>query len=109
MSDDDSEQAEEEPAIELGEGSDVEGAPLARVASRLQWPIEKSRAVELEGDAEIRTPDGPRTLSAVLDDVETTYFDRRQTFLEAVRDVIGRGPVPTAGAGATTDDSDSEE
>lgn len=93
MSDDDE---ETEPAVELGDGPDVEGAPLARVASRLAWPQERSRIDDKEGDAVIRTPDGPRELTTVLDEVDETYFDRRQTFLTAVRDVIGRGPVATA-------------
>jgi hypothetical protein len=94
MSDD--EEETEEPAVELGDGPDVEGAPLARVASRLTWPQERSRIADKEGDAVIRTPDGPRDLDSVLDEVEETYFDRRQTFLEEVRDVIGTGPVETA-------------
>lgn len=93
MSDDD---GDEEPAVELGDGPDVEGAPLARVASRLTWPQERSRIEDKEGDAVIRTPDGPRELSAVLTAVDETYFDRRQTFLAEVRDVIGHGPVETA-------------
>ncbi len=92
MSDDDE---ETEPAVELGDGPDIEGAPLARVASRLEWPQECSRVDDKEGDAVIRTPDGPRELTTVLDEVDETYFDRRQTFLEAVRDVIGRDPVAT--------------
>ncbi len=91
MSDDD----ETEPAVELGEGPNVDGAPLARVASRLTWPQERSRIEEKEGDAVIRTPDGPRELTVVLEEVDETYFDRRQTFLAAVRDVIGHGPVAT--------------
>lgn len=93
MSDDD---GDEEPTVELGDGPDVEGAPLARVASRLTWPQERSRIEDKEGDAVIRTPDGPRELSAVLAAVDETYFDRRQTFLAEVRDVIGHGPVETA-------------
>lgn len=95
MADDESEEAEE-PAVELGEGPAVEGAPVARVASRLTWPQEKSRIVDKEGDAVIRTPDGPRGLDEVLDAVDVTYFDRRQTFVAAVEDVVGRGPVETA-------------
>ena len=91
MSDDD----ETEPAVELGEGPNVDGAPLARVASRLTWPQERSRINEKEGDAVDRTPDGPRELTAVLEEVDETYFDRRQTFLAAVCDVIGHGPVAT--------------
>ena len=93
---DDDEPEEEEPAVELGEGPAVDGAPLARVASRLTWPQEKSRVLDKEGDATIRTPDGPRDLADVLSDVDTTYFDRRQTFVDAVEDAIGRGPVRTA-------------
>jgi hypothetical protein len=85
----------EEPAVELGEGAVVEGAPLARVAARLTWPQERSRIVEKEGDATIRTPDGPKALIDVLDETDTTYFDSRQTFVDAVEDVVGRGPVQT--------------
>lgn len=95
MADDDEAEAEE-PAVELGERTAVEGAPLARVSSRLTWPKEKSAIAELEGDAVIRTPDGPQELGDVLDDVEDTYFDRRQHFEDAVEAVVGTGPVPTA-------------
>lgn len=90
------EDEEDEPAVELGEGADVEGAPLARVAARLAWPQQKSEVERKEGDAVIRTPDGPRELSAVLAEVDVTYFSRRQEFTDAVRDVVGTGPVPTA-------------
>jgi hypothetical protein len=90
------EEAEEEPAVELGEGTAVEGVPVARVASRLTWPHEKSRVAERAGDVVVRTPDGPQQLSDVLDDVEPTYFDTRQSFLDAVREAVGTGPVPTA-------------
>jgi hypothetical protein len=94
MSDEADEEAE--PAVELGDGEPVEGAPLARVASRLTWPQEASTVRRKEGDAEIRTPDGPRTLDSVLDAVDETYFDSRQTFLTEIRSVIGTGPVATA-------------
>jgi hypothetical protein len=107
---------EDEPAVTLGEGRPVEGAPLARVSARLMWGIEKSTVLDREGDTVIRTPDGPRTLVDVLAEVEEPYFATQQEFERAVRDVIGRGPVPTAGgesgadAGAEdvarTDDSD---
>ncbi|WP_226021727.1 DUF5789 family protein [Halomicrobium salinisoli] len=95
MSDDEDSEEEEEPAVELGEGPDVEGAPLARVASRLTWGIEKSTVVDREGDVTIRTPDGPRELADVLAEVDLTYFQSRQEFTGAVRDAIGDGPVPT--------------
>ena len=95
MSDDDESEAEEAPAVELGTGAAVEGAPLARVASRLTWPQERSRIVEKEGDATIRTPEGPRTLSDVLEETDVTYFDSRREFTEAVEAVVGRGPVQT--------------
>lgn len=84
-----------EPAVELGEGPAVEGAPIARIAARFQWGREKSAIVAREGDAEIRTPDGPRTLEDILADVDETYFATRQDFVGAVRDAIGHGPVPT--------------
>jgi hypothetical protein len=95
MSDEDAdaEEAEEEPAVELGEGPDVEGAPLARVASRLTWPKEASRVVELEGDAVIRTPEGPRDLAEVVEAADETYFESNRHFVAEVRDVVGTGPV----------------
>ena len=34
---DDEDEEEDGPVVELGEGKAVEGAPLARVASRLTW------------------------------------------------------------------------
>lgn len=100
MADEQDESAEEEeeagPAVELGEASPVEGAPLARVAARLTWPQEKSEVVRKEGETVIRTPEGPRALDDALEGVETTYFGRRQDFVDAVRDVVGTGPVPSA-------------
>ncbi|NHN47427.1 hypothetical protein G9464_07440 [Halostella sp. JP-L12] len=94
MADDDEE--EDAPAVELGDGDAVEGAPLARVASRLTWPKERSEIERLEGDATIRTPDGPTTLADVLPETSTTYFDRRQQFIDEVESVVGTGPIPTA-------------
>ncbi|ELZ91827.1 hypothetical protein C440_15984 [Haloferax mucosum ATCC BAA-1512] len=89
------EEADEAPAVELGEGASVEGAPLARVASRLTWPQEKSRILQKEGDAVIRTPDGPQTLEDILADADETYFETRQTFVDDVYDIVGRAPVAT--------------
>jgi hypothetical protein len=94
MADDDED--EEAPAVELGDGAPVEGAPIARVASRLTWPQEASRVARKEGDATIRTPGGPRSLDEVLDEADETYFESRQHFVEEVRAVIGTGPIPTA-------------
>ena len=93
MADEDDEP--EEPAVELGEGESVAGVPLARVSSRLMYGIEKSTVRRREGETEIRTPDGPTPLGDVLDEVEATYFERRQAFEDAVREVVGTGPVPT--------------
>jgi hypothetical protein len=95
MADDDEETEEEEPAVELGEGESVEGQPLARVASRLTWPQEASRVRTKEGDSTVRTPEGPRGLDEVLDEVDLTYFESRQEFTRAVHDVVGDGPVAT--------------
>lgn len=92
---DEDEEAAEEPLVELGEGETIEGAPVARVVSRLTWPVEKSVAIEKEGETVIRTPDGPQELSNVLEAVDTTYFATRKDFLEAVRGEIGTGPVAT--------------
>ncbi len=91
MSDDE----ESTPTVHLGDGGAVEGAPVARIASRLTWPQTKSDILEKFGETEIRTPDGPEPLGDVLESVETTYFDRRQTFVNEVFDVIGRKPVAT--------------
>ncbi len=92
------EDTEEEtgPAVELGEGEPVEGAPIARVAERLTWAIQKSEVDRKEGETTIRTPDGPRVLSDVLEEMDESYFTTRAEFLDAVRAVIGNGPVPTA-------------
>jgi hypothetical protein len=87
---------DEGPVVELGDGDPVEGAPLARVASRLTWGEKHSEIVDREGDVTIRTPDGPRELADVMDEVDVPYFESRQEFTDAVREVVGTGPVPTA-------------
>lgn len=96
MSDDEEAEEEAAPLVELGEGSPVEGAPLARVASRLHWPVQRSEIRRKEGEAVVRTPDGPTELGEILDETGTTYFESRQEFLDACRAVTGIGPVPTA-------------
>ena len=95
MSDEEPDEEEAAPAVELGEGTSVEGVPIARVASRLTWPQERSEVVRKEGDVVIRTPEGPQPLSAVLEAADTSYFATRQAFLSAVRAVVGVGPVPS--------------
>ena len=90
------EETEDEPVVELGESESVEGVPLARVASRLTWGMEKSELDRRAGDTEIRTPDGPKRLGDVLDDIDVPYFERRQEFESSVREAVGTGPVPTA-------------
>lgn len=90
------EDEDEGPVVELGEETPVEGQPLARVASRLTWPHEKSRILDREGDVEIRTPSGPQALSDVLERVDESYFDTRKSFVEAVESVVGTGPVETS-------------
>ncbi len=87
---------EQAPPIELGDGPDVDGVPLAQIAARFTWGCEKSHIVEREGDVDIRTPDGPKSLRDVLVDVDETYFGTRRDFVTAVADVVGRGPVETA-------------
>ena len=93
---DDDENGDQEPAVELGDPATVEGAPVERVAARLHYGIERSEVVRREGETDIRTPDGPRRLTDVLEASGETYFDRRQALLDAVRDVVGTGPVPIA-------------
>lgn len=95
MADEDSDD-DEEPAVVLGTGEPVEGAPLARVSARLMYGIEKSAVIEREGETTVRTPDGPRELATVLEDIDLPYFATRQEFERAVDDAIGTGPVPTA-------------
>ncbi len=92
---DDTEAEANEPGVELGDHPPVEGAPLARIASRLNWPQEQSEIDRKEGESLIRTPDGARSLSEILEEVEMTYFATRQEFTDAVRDAIGTGPIPT--------------
>ena len=86
---------EEEPAVELGEGPTVEGAPVSRIASRLSWPRAHSDVLVQEGETLVRTGDGPVALEDVLADVESTYFPTRRAFVQEVRAVIGYGPVQT--------------
>ena len=93
---DNDEEEEEVPAVELGEGEPGEGAPLARVTSRLTWGIQKSEVISKEGEETIRTPEGPRGLAEILEEVDETYFGSRQEFTDAVREVIGYGPIPTS-------------
>jgi len=93
MADDD--EADAEPTVQLGDGRSVDGAPIARIAARLTWPQTKSDILAKVGETEIRTPDGPQRLEELIEPVEDTYFDRRQTFVEAVFDEIGREPVAT--------------
>ena len=94
MADEDSDE-EDEPAVALGEGEPVEGAPLARVSARLMYGIERSTVIEREGETTVRTPDGPRELADVLEDVEEPYFSTRQEFEHALQEAVGTGPVPT--------------
>lgn len=97
MSDDDDQQEEEEePLVELGESVPVEGVPLAQVASRLAYPQQQSEVSRKEGETVVRTPDGPKRVDELLEAVENPYFQSRQEFVNAVREVIGTGPVPTA-------------
>ncbi len=95
MSDEEADE-EEAPLVELGEDVPVEGVPLAQVASRLYWPVQRSEIRRKEGDAVVRTPDGPKRVGELLDGIDVTYFERRQEFLDACREVTGTGPVPTA-------------
>lgn len=85
--------ADEEPAIALGDDPPVPGAPVGRVASRISWPRAKSDILAAEGETQIRTADGPRPLSELLDGVDISYFGRHQEFVGAIRDEIGYGPV----------------
>jgi hypothetical protein len=91
----DEDDSEEEPAVELGAHTPVEGAPLARVSSRLTWPIELSKIERREGETTVRTPRGPKELSTLLEGVEITYFESRDEFESELRPIVGTGPVQT--------------
>ncbi len=93
---DEEETEEDAPLVELGEVTPVEGAPLARVASRLYWPVQRSEIRRKEGETVVRTPNGPKRVGKLLDETDITYFESRREFVSACRDVAGRGPVPTA-------------
>lgn len=95
MSDTDEEEATE-PAVELGSQTPVEGVPLAQLAARYTWPIEKSEILDRHGDTEIRTADGPMPLADALDPVDDTYFASQRHFIDAVTSALPSGPVPTA-------------
>lgn len=97
--------ADDEQAVTLGTGARVKGAPLARVSARLTWGVEKSAVERREGDTVIRTPDGPRELGHVLGAVDQPYFATQQEFEDAVRSVIGTGPIPTAGEESTNEEA----
>ena len=86
---------DEEAVVELGDGPTVEGAPISRIASRLSWPRAYSDVIVQEGATLVRTADGPTALEDVLADVDSTYFPTRRSFVQAVRAVIGYGPVQT--------------
>lgn len=109
-SDEETEEDAEEPAVELGEGEPVEGAPLARVTARLHYGIERSEVRRREGDTVLRTPEGPRTLADVLEETDVTYFDTPRALKGTIREVIGHGPVPTGdGTAQDTSEGTAEE
>lgn len=81
--------------VDQAQDTTVQGAPLARVSSRLSWPLQASKIREREGETVIRTPSGPQQLTTLLDNVSITYFESRQEFETAIREVAGTGPVPT--------------
>lgn len=103
---DNGEAEEDEPVVELGDGPDVEGAPVSRVASRLFFPIEESEVLRREGETTIRTPDGPQTVGDVLGETDEVYFETNADLVNAVRSVVGTGPVRTAGAGSDSGEAD---
>lgn len=98
MSDDEDEN--ETPTVSLGDGATVEGAPLARISSRLTWGMARSTVLDRVGDTAIRTPEGPRELASILEEVDLSYFESRHEFESRVRDVVGVGPVPTEDSGS---------
>ncbi|WP_254537299.1 DUF5789 family protein [Halomarina litorea] len=96
MAEDEQEEEESGPVVELGDREHVDGAPLARPLARLHYGIERSEVVRRVGDVEIRTPDGPRTIEDALSEVDHTYFPTKEDLHGALREVVGHGPVPTS-------------
>ncbi len=76
-----------------GETPSVQGAPLARVAARLSWPIEAETIRTREGDTLIRTTSGSQSVATCLDEIDVDYFASREEFLRAFRPIVGTGPV----------------
>jgi len=74
----------------------VEGAPLARVSSRLTWPKEKSEVDRLEGESVIRTPTDPANCPPCSRTSMKRTSSATRNSEANVRDVIGTGPIPTA-------------
>ena len=107
MSDNGDEEADE-PVVELGDGDDVEGAPVARVASRLFFPIEKSEVLRREGETTVRTPDGPQSVQEILDGSDEVYFETNSDLVNTVESVVGTGPVPTVGGGSESNGADTD-
>lgn len=105
---DNGEEEEDEPVVELGDGDDVEGAPVARVASRLFFPIEKSEVLRREGETTVRTPDGAQSVADVLEQSDEVYFETNADLVNAVESVVGMGPVPTVGGSGSDAGGDSE-
>jgi hypothetical protein len=99
----------EDSGVTLGSGAAVEGAPVARVASRLHWGMSKGEIGEREGDTVVRTSDGPRELGTILESVEVPYFESQREFLDAVREQIGVGPIPEGDTGGNEDATVTEE
>ena len=46
-----------------------------------------------EGEELIRTPTGARKLEDLLEEVDTTYFSKRQMFVESIEKQIGKGTI----------------
>jgi hypothetical protein len=90
MSDDDAETA---PTVSLGADEPVDGAPIARVAARLHYPLPRSQLVARAGEIQIRTPAGPTTLATIIEETDAQIFPTAAALISTVRESAGDAPA----------------
>lgn len=90
MTEDDEETA---PTVRLGDDEPVRGAPIARVAARQHYPLQRSQLLDRAGEIEIRTPAGPTTIETVIQETDTAIFPTATALITTIREAVGDGPV----------------
>ena len=90
MADDD---AETPPSVSLGPDEPVAGAPIARVAARLHYPLPRSQLLDRAGTVEIRTPSGPTQLGTIIEASDARLFPTAAALISTVRETVGEAPA----------------